>query len=67
MTSSLKALKCELIPFLLGLLEVGLETAENPAAIKAQIVKALKAMQCNLKYGEEVGKSLSSRFLQTAI
>ena len=50
----LQALKSELVPFLLRLLEGGLEATENPAATKAQIVKALKAMQRSLQFGEQV-------------
>lgn len=50
-----KALKTEIISFLLNLLEKdGLEFVENIASVKAQIVKALKAMQLNPKYGEQV-------------
>lgn len=45
----------ELVPYLLKLLEgVGLETLENPSAIKAQIVKALKSMTRSLQFGEQV-------------
>ena len=50
----LQALKSELVPFLLRLLEGGLEAVDNPSATKAQIVKALKAMQRSLQYGEQV-------------
>ena len=50
-----KALKTEIISFLLNLLEKDvLEFVENIASVKAQIVKALKAMQLNPKYGEQV-------------
>ncbi|XP_046378006.2 dnaJ homolog subfamily C member 13-like [Haliotis rufescens] len=49
-----QALKNDLLPFLLRLLEGGLEAVENPAATKAQIVKALKAMQRSLLYGEQI-------------
>jgi len=49
-----QALKVEMVDFLVRLLETGLETLENSAATKAQIVKALKSMQRSLKYGEEV-------------
>lgn len=46
----------DLVPYLLKLLEgVGLETQENPSAIKAQIVKALKSMTRSLQFGEQVG------------
>ena len=47
-------MKTETIPFLVGLLETGLEAVDNMAATKAQIVKALKAMQLSVKYGEQV-------------
>jgi len=50
----LQALKTETITFLVGLLETGLEAVDNLAATKAQIVKALKAMQLSLKYGDQV-------------
>ena len=50
----LQAMKTETIPFLVGLLETGLEAVDNMAATKAQIVKALKAMQLSLKYGDQV-------------
>lgn len=49
-----QALKTDLVPFLLKLLEAGLEALDNPSATKAQIVKALKAMQRSLLYGEQV-------------
>lgn len=50
-----QALKAELVPYLLKLLEgVGLENLDSPAATKAQIVKALKAMTRSLQYGEQV-------------
>jgi len=55
-----QALKTETIPFLVGLLETGLEAVDNMAATKAQIVKALKAMQLSLKYGEQVRSSWSA-------
>ena len=50
----MQALKTETIPFLVGLLETGLEAVDNMAATKAQIVKALKAMQLSLRYGDQV-------------
>lgn len=50
-----QALRVELVPYLLKLLEgVGLETLDNPSAIKAQIVKALKSMTRSLQFGEQV-------------
>uniref|UniRef100_W5N2E9 DnaJ heat shock protein family (Hsp40) member C13 n=1 Tax=Lepisosteus oculatus TaxID=7918 RepID=W5N2E9_LEPOC len=55
-----QALKVDLVPYLLRLLEgVGLETLENPAATKAQIVKALKSMTRSLQYGDQVNEILS--------
>lgn len=53
-----QALKSDLVPFLLRLLEGGLEAVESPAATKAQIVKALKAMQRSLQFGEQVTEIL---------
>ncbi|MGH0123457.1 UNVERIFIED_CONTAM: hypothetical protein FKN15_011972 [Acipenser sinensis] len=51
-----QALRVELVPYLLRLLEgIGLETLDNPAATKAQIVKALKSMTCSLQHGEQLG------------
>ncbi|KAL3854398.1 hypothetical protein ACJMK2_013668 [Sinanodonta woodiana] len=49
-----QALKADLVPFLLRILEAGLEVIDNPASTKAQIVKALKAMQRSLLYGEQI-------------
>ncbi|KAH0503542.1 DnaJ-like protein subfamily C member 13 [Microtus ochrogaster] len=55
-----QALKAELVPYLLKLLEgIGLENIDSPAATKAQIVKALKAMTRSLQYGEQVNEILS--------
>ncbi|XP_074640124.1 dnaJ homolog subfamily C member 13-like isoform X2 [Tubulanus polymorphus] len=54
-----QALQCDMIEYLLNLLETGLERLDSPAAIKAQIVKALKAMQNSLQHGEEVTSILS--------
>ncbi|KAM8967651.1 dnaJ homolog subfamily C member 13 isoform 1-T1 [Pelodytes ibericus] len=55
-----QALKAELVPYLLRLLEgQGLENLESPAATKAQIVKALKSMTRSLQYGEQVNEILS--------
>lgn len=59
----LQAIKQELVPFLLWVLHNPLENTENPAATKAQIVKALKAMQRSLLYGEQVG--IRARFTKT--
>ncbi|XP_053322304.1 dnaJ homolog subfamily C member 13 [Spea bombifrons] len=55
-----QALKADLVPYLLRLLEgQGLENLESPAATKAQIVKALKSMTHSLQYGEQVNEILS--------
>ncbi|XP_077081132.1 dnaJ homolog subfamily C member 13 isoform X1 [Siphateles boraxobius] len=55
-----QALRVELVPYLLKLLEgIGLETLENPSATKAQIVKALKSMTRSLQFGEQVNEILS--------
>uniref|UniRef100_A0A3B3WFR4 J domain-containing protein n=1 Tax=Poecilia mexicana TaxID=48701 RepID=A0A3B3WFR4_9TELE len=55
-----QALRVELVPYLLKLLEgIGLETLENPSATKAQIVKALKSMTRSLQYGEQVNEILA--------
>ena len=50
----LQALKVEMVEFMVRLLETGTEALENPAATKAQIVKAIKAMQNSLTHGEQV-------------
>ncbi|XP_030062368.1 dnaJ homolog subfamily C member 13 isoform X1 [Microcaecilia unicolor] len=50
-----QALKADLVPYLLKLLEGhGLENLESPAATKAQIVKTLKSMTRSLQFGEQV-------------
>ncbi|XP_054876884.1 dnaJ homolog subfamily C member 13-like isoform X2 [Poeciliopsis prolifica] len=55
-----QALRVELVPYLLKLLEgIGLETLENPSATKAQIVKAIKSMTRSLQYGEQVNEILA--------
>uniref|UniRef100_A0A8D2LVZ6 DnaJ heat shock protein family (Hsp40) member C13 n=1 Tax=Varanus komodoensis TaxID=61221 RepID=A0A8D2LVZ6_VARKO len=55
-----QALKADLVPYLLKLLEgVGLENLESPSATKAQIVKALKSMTRSLQHGEQVNEILS--------
>lgn len=51
-----QAIRTDLVPFLLKLLEGGLETLDKPAATKAQIVKALKSMQRSFQYGEQVSQ-----------
>ena len=59
----MQALKTETIQFLVGLLETGLEAVDNMAATKAQIVKALKAMQLSVKYGDQVIQYNRTTFL----
>uniref|UniRef100_A0A8C4HDB9 J domain-containing protein n=1 Tax=Dicentrarchus labrax TaxID=13489 RepID=A0A8C4HDB9_DICLA len=55
-----QALRVELVPYLLKLLEgIGLETLDNPSATKAQIVKALKSMTRSLQFGEQVNEILA--------
>ncbi|XP_033727987.1 dnaJ homolog subfamily C member 13-like [Pecten maximus] len=49
-----QAVKADIVPFLLKLLDAGLELLDNPSSTKAQIVKALKAMQRSLLYGEQI-------------
>ncbi|XP_026537495.1 dnaJ homolog subfamily C member 13 isoform X2 [Notechis scutatus] len=62
-----QALKADLVPYLLKLLEgVGLENLENPSATKAQIVKALKSMTRSLQYGEQVNEILSQSSIWSA-
>ncbi|XP_030387822.1 dnaJ homolog subfamily C member 13 isoform X2 [Scaptodrosophila lebanonensis] len=53
-----QSLEVGLIPFLLGLLDSRLEFVDNPSAIKAQIVAALKGMTHNLNYGDRVTQIL---------
>lgn len=55
-----QALKTEMVQYLLKLLEAGLEALDNPASTKAQIVKALKAMQRSLQYGEQINSILDA-------
>ncbi|XP_055532841.1 dnaJ homolog subfamily C member 13 isoform X1 [Wyeomyia smithii] len=54
-----QSLECQLIPFLLGLLESRIDSTTNPAMVKAQIVAALKAMTSNLTYGDRVAHILN--------
>ncbi|XP_058039932.1 dnaJ homolog subfamily C member 13 isoform X7 [Ahaetulla prasina] len=62
-----QALKADLVPYLLKLLEgVGLENLESPSATKAQIVKALKSMTRSLQYGEQVNEILSQSSIWSA-
>ncbi|KAL7976783.1 hypothetical protein Chor_008732, partial [Crotalus horridus] len=65
--NDLVALKADLVPYLLKLLEgVGLENLESPSATKAQIVKALKSMTRSLQYGEQVNEILSQSSIWSA-
>lgn len=62
-----QALRVELVPYLLRLLEgIGLETLDNPSATKAQIVKALKSMTRSLQYGEQVNEILGKSTVWSA-
>uniref|UniRef100_A0A3Q1H7F9 J domain-containing protein n=1 Tax=Anabas testudineus TaxID=64144 RepID=A0A3Q1H7F9_ANATE len=62
-----QALRVELVPYLLKLLEgIGLETLDNPSATKAQIVKALKSMTRSLQYGEQVNEILAKSSVWSA-
>ena len=56
--SPYQALNYELVQYLLSLLDGALKEVENPAATKAQIVKALKAMLRDLQHGDEVGANI---------
>ena len=49
-----QSLECQLIPYLIALLDSRLVLANNPAMVKAQIVATLKAMSANLTYGDRV-------------
>lgn len=63
-----QALKCDLIDFLLQILQRGLPvTVREPGQCRAYIVKALKAMQKNPLYGAQVSAKLdaeSDRWLE---
>ncbi|XP_069504815.1 dnaJ homolog subfamily C member 13 isoform X2 [Ambystoma mexicanum] len=62
-----QALKVDLVPYLLRLLEgQGLENLDSPSATKAQIVKALKSMMRSLQYGEQVNEILSRSSIWSA-
>ena len=54
-----QSLECNLIAYLLNLLEGRIDSASNPAMVKAQIVSALKAMANNLNYGDRVSHLLN--------
>lgn len=55
-----QSLECNLIPYLLGLLENRIEMVSNQSMVKAQIVSALKAMTHNLNYGDRVSQILNA-------
>lgn len=55
-----QALRHSFVQFLLDQLAAPLIDCANPQAVKAEIVKALKAMQRNLEHGEAVGKLLAA-------
>ncbi|XP_069068012.1 dnaJ homolog subfamily C member 13 isoform X2 [Pleurodeles waltl] len=62
-----QALKVDLVPYLLRLLEgQGLENLDSPSATKAQIVKALKSMTRSLQYGEQVNEILARSSIWSA-
>lgn len=54
-----QALGCALISDFLKILGARLENIPNPSACKAHVVKALKAMQRSLVYGDKVSEQLS--------
>jgi len=49
-----QSLRCEMIEFLLELLESNLSRVDKPASVKAQIVKALKEMLNSVQYLSQV-------------
>ena len=53
-----QALKHEMVPFLLRVLEVPLQTVENASAVKAHIVNALKSLQSLPMNGPEITEQL---------
>ncbi|KAK3742179.1 hypothetical protein QZH41_012074 [Actinostola sp. cb2023] len=55
-----QAVKFQLVQYLLAILDSPLQTVENPAATKAQIVMALKSMIKDLIHGEEVNQILEA-------
>lgn len=62
-----QALKVDLVPYLLRLLEgQGLENLDSPSSTKAQIVKALKSMTRSLQYGEQVNEILARSSIWSA-
>ncbi|XP_078519994.1 dnaJ homolog subfamily C member 13 isoform X1 [Lissotriton helveticus] len=62
-----QALKVDLVPYLLRLLEgQGLENLDSPSSTKAQIVKTLKSMTRSLQYGEQVNEILARSSIWSA-
>ena len=55
-----QALEVGMVHYLLALLENSLENVDNVSAVKAQIVKVLKAMSQDLSYGARVNEILES-------
>ena len=53
-----QALECDLLNEFLSILDSPLQEVESPSACKALIVKAVKAMQCSLIYGEQISAVL---------
>ena len=54
----MQALECDLLNEFLSILDSPLQEVESPAGCKALIVKAVKAMQCSLLYGEQISTIL---------
>jgi len=55
-----QAVRVELVPYLVSLLDGPLRDVKNPAGCKAQIVKTLKSMTRDLSNGAEVNEILDS-------
>jgi len=53
-----QALECDLLNEFLSILDSPLQEVESPSGCKALIVKAVKAMQCSLLYGEQISAIL---------
>ena len=53
-----QALDCDLLKEFLAMLDSPLPQVQSPSGCKALIVKAVKAMQCSLVYGEQISAIL---------
>lgn len=53
-----QALNCDLLKEFLAMLDSPLPQVQIPSGCKALIVKAVKAMQCSLVYGEQISAIL---------